>query len=63
MECNLNFKTLDESFEEAFDVAIGSEGTLYISTNSPNGHVDTILQIHPHLVMKLKDYLVENYKD
>ncbi len=59
----LDFHTLDRNFDRAVDVARNEEGTLYIQTNSPDGRLEARIGLHPHLAVKLRDWLVENYHE
>ena len=62
METDLEFEPLDPDFEQACDVARGTNGTLYIDTNSPDGHVVARFSLHPRLVIALRDWITAHYE-
>lgn len=58
------FESLDREFDRAVDVAKGKDGgTFYLQTNSPDGHMCSRIWMHPHMAIKLRDWLVANYPD
>lgn len=52
---------LDPDFDPGVDVEREESGTFVLSMNSPAGHVNTRMSIHPQLAEKLRDWLVKNY--
>ena len=56
-----DFRSLDQDFDRAIDVAKGVGGTFYLQTNSPDGHMASRIWMHPHMAQKLRDWLIEKY--
>jgi hypothetical protein len=59
---DLNFHNLDRDFDEAVEVAKGKDGTFYLQANSPEGRCAVRIWVHPHMAVKIRDWLIANYQ-